>query len=178
MAFLKRLDRVVFVVLLVGMAVIGWRILGDRWRLFRTEQQEADLRESTGIPLNEERKQDGLEQVQESYTSVLQPADSGMVVRWTGPVASAGRPYFWKKEVFLRNNKRYRETDTYVFPLKRKGSHLLHFDFFPDSLPERRFRARLVPQDLPTIHSFELPQSREARLLRDSLLTEWRIPLP
>ena len=177
MALLKRLDRLVFVFLLVGVAFLGWKILGRKWAEYSEVAESMDRIRNTGPSLNETRKSIHVSQVSESFIPSVHNEPEGFSVRWVSPESSP-KPYFWGKEVYLRNDKRYQETDTYVFPLKPKGSHRLYYDFFPDSLPDRRFRARLELYGLQTIHSFELPQSREARRLRDSLLTEWRIPLP
>lgn len=177
MDFLKRLDRLVFIILLAGVAFLGWKIFGRKWAEYREVGQSMELIRNTGPSLNEARKELHLSQVPESFVPSVHTELEGFSVRWATPESSL-KPYFQAKEIYLRNNKRYQETDTYVFPLRPKGSHHLYYDFFPDSLPDRRFRARLELYGLQTIHSFELPQSREARQLRDSLLTEWRIPLP
>lgn len=172
MALLRKLERVIFFLLLIGVGVLGWRVL----QTYPRSSRDQGYLKTFGTDLNAQRANRGMQLLLDSDQTRLTTDSAGTTrISWIpARVESPNRPHFWKKEVRVRQQKLQQETDSYTYPTP-KGNQVLHFDFFPDSLPDRQFRTRLEVVGLPTIGSFEIPSSRSARTFRDSLLQEWKI---
>ncbi|MFT4033605.1 MAG: hypothetical protein QM669_14390 [Siphonobacter sp.] len=167
MILLRFFDRIIFLVLFAGMLYVGWRAMHPA-----TDQ----LAQQYGSALNEQRQRLYLRPVGEDDQLTLRKNGNEVTqIDWRPKIfPNTSRPYFLKKEVFLQHKKLIQETDTYLFPFK-KGTQRLHFDYFPDSIPARQFRARLEVEGLPSIQSFEIPYAPAAITFKDSLLAEWKL---
>ena len=172
MHFLRRIDRFIFFILVVGVGILTWNLI----QTYPQRTQNLFHTEPFGVRLNEQRKALKLEPVLDSDQPQVTQDTSGMYHLYWLPaqIPAINRPYFWKKEMVIRQQKLIRETDTYYYHLP-KGHHLMHFDYYPDSTAKRQLRTRLEVAGLPTISSFEIPTTQTAQLFRDSLLQEWKI---
>lgn len=174
MHFLRRIDRIIFFVLVIGVGILTWNLI----KTYPQRSQNLFHTEPFGQTLNEQRKVLKLEPVLASDQAQVTRDSSGTYHLYWLPtqIPAINRPHFWKKEMAIRQQKLVRETDTYYYPLP-KGHHLMHFDYYPDSTANRQLQTRLEVAGLPTISSFEIPVTKAAQLFRDSLLQEWKINL-
>ncbi len=172
MQFLRRIDRLIFFVLVIGVGILTWNLI----QTYPQRQENLFHTEPYGLNLNDQRKRLKLEPVLSSDQAQVTRDSSGDYHLYWLParIPALNRPYFWKKEMVIRQQKLVRETDTYYYPLP-KDHHLMHFDYYPDSTASRRLRTRLDVSGLPTIGSFEIPSTEAAQMFRDSLLLEWKI---